>query len=48
MDTLRCIHTREHFSVVGNLVGLKENVREMFADDVGGGDYMGLYLCQNS
>lgn len=32
MDTLRCIHTREQFSAVGNLVGLKENVHEMFAD----------------
>lgn len=32
MNTPCCIHTREHFSAVGSLVGLKGNVREMFAE----------------
>ena len=27
-----CIHSREDFSAVENLMGLKENVQEMFAD----------------
>lgn len=32
MNTPCCIHTREHFSAVGSLVGLKGNVHEMFAE----------------